>query len=162
MTHNHSVSTCARPANFVLTTSGSAIAITTVLLQLAGRIDGLAVRAPVPAGCMIAAAERPQHIGAIVSRGARPDLVMEALPRLCAPTLLVVGGHDTSVREVNQKALYKLNFKTELTVVPGAIRLFAEPGALEQVAGLAREWFRAHLFDCTYEEDKYGRQTDKR
>jgi predicted alpha/beta-hydrolase family hydrolase len=92
-----------------------------------------------------AAAELVDDIGAVVSRGGRPDLAMEALDRLRAPTLLIVGGRDESVLELNQQAYGLINAEKELAVVPGATHLFEEPGALEEVARLAAEWFGRHL-----------------
>ena len=94
---------------------------------------------------LVAATERPQAVGAIVSRGGRPDLAGPALPRVQAPTLLIVGGNDTPVIRMNQEALAQLRVEAKLEIVPGATHLFEEPGALEVVARLAGEWFRRHL-----------------
>jgi putative phosphoribosyl transferase len=94
---------------------------------------------------LVAAAERPQVVGAIVSRGGRPDLAGSALLRVRAPTLLIVGGQDTQVLELNQQASGKLVAPHRIEVVPGATHLFEEPGALEQVARLATAWFVEHL-----------------
>lgn len=94
---------------------------------------------------LVAAAERPDVVGAIVSRGGRPDLAGPALPRVKAPTLLIVGGHDFPVITINQDALGKLRVEKELAIVPRATHLFEEPGALEKVAQLAANWFISHL-----------------
>ncbi len=96
------------------------------------------------AAAIVAAAERPQ-VGAVVSRGGRPDLAGEALTRLRAPTLLIVGGDDAAVLELNRSAFDDLICTKELKSVPGASHLFEEPGALDAVAQMAREWFRIHL-----------------
>ena len=97
------------------------------------------------AAALIAAAERPETIGAVVSRGGRPDLAGAALRRLRAPTLLIVGADDTMVLELNESALRQISGPKHLEVVPGASHLFEEPGALERVAHLAAAWFERHL-----------------
>lgn len=97
------------------------------------------------AAALAAAIERPDVIGAIVSRGGRPDLAGPALPLVQAPTLLIVGGHDFPVIEMNKAALAKLRARKQLVIVPGATHLFEEPGALEEVARLASDWFVRHL-----------------
>ena len=97
------------------------------------------------AAALVAAVYRPHAVHAIVSRGGRPDLAGPALPRVRAPTLLIVGGNDTEVLELNKWALARLRCEKELVVVPGATHLFEEPGALDQVARLAAEWFVRHL-----------------
>ena len=97
------------------------------------------------AAALIAAAARPGRVKAVVSRGGRPDLAGEALPRVRAPTLLVVGGEDTAVIAMNRDAAGRLRCDHQLTLVPGATHLFEEPGALEQVARLAEGWIRLHL-----------------
>lgn len=99
------------------------------------------------AAALVAAARHPQGVGAIVSRGGRPDLAGEALPSVQAPTLLLVGGEDHVVLELNRQALEALpeGLIKRLQVVPGATHLFEEPGALEQVARHARNWFELHL-----------------
>jgi putative phosphoribosyl transferase len=97
------------------------------------------------AAALIAAAERPERVGAVVSRGGRPDLAGEALRRVTAPTLLIVGGDDREVVRLNQQALAALPGLVQLEIVPGATHLFEEPGALERVAVLARDWFLLHL-----------------
>lgn len=94
---------------------------------------------------LVAAAERPDAVGAIVSRGGRPDLAGPALARVRAPTLLIVGGHDYPVIKMNRDALAQLRVEAQLEVVPGAGHLFEEPGKLEVVAGLARQWFERYL-----------------
>lgn len=94
---------------------------------------------------LVAAAERPDAVGAIVSRGGRPDLAGPALARVRAPTLLIVGGHDYPVIKMNRDALAQLRVEAQLEVVPGAGHLFEEPGTLEVVAGLARQWFERYL-----------------
>ncbi len=97
------------------------------------------------AAALAAAVERPAVIGAIVSRGGRPDLAAAALPEVRAPTLLIVGGDDHPVLEWNRQALQRLRVEGRLSVVPGATHLFEEPGALEEVARLSADWFRRHL-----------------
>ena len=97
------------------------------------------------AAALVAAAERPRVVGAIVSRGGRPDLAGPALARVQAPTLLIVGGDDTPVIELNRQAFTQLRGEKRLAIIPGATHLFEEPGALEQVAWLAREWLERYL-----------------
>jgi dienelactone hydrolase len=97
------------------------------------------------AAALVAATERPGVIGAIVSRGGRPDLAGPFLPRVQAPTLLIVGGNDVPVIQMNREALARLRVEAKLAIVPGATHLFEEPGALEVVARMAREWFLRHL-----------------
>jgi putative phosphoribosyl transferase len=94
---------------------------------------------------LVAAAERPQVVHAVVSRGGRPDLAGAALPRVLAPTLLIVGERDTPVIEMNEAALARLECVKRLEIVPGATHLFEEPGTLEEVARLARGWFERYL-----------------
>jgi dienelactone hydrolase len=94
---------------------------------------------------LVAAAERPDEVAAIVSRGGRPDLAGEALSRVKAPTLLIVGGADMPVIGMNEEAMAQLRAPTRLAIVPGATHLFEEKGALEQVARLARDWFLRYL-----------------
>lgn len=94
---------------------------------------------------LVAAAERPEAVGAVVSRGGRPDLAGAALARVQAPTLLIVGGRDYPVIEMNREALAQMRCEKELVIVPGATHLFEEPGALEEVARLAADWFTRHL-----------------
>ena len=97
------------------------------------------------AAALVAAAERPDTVRAVVSRGGRPDLAGEALPRVRAPTLLVVGGRDEVVIDLNREAMERMQAPVELEIVPGATHLFEEPGALERVAELARDWFVRYL-----------------
>jgi putative phosphoribosyl transferase len=97
------------------------------------------------AAALVAAAARPGRIGAVVSRGGRPDLAGEHLASVEAPTLLIVGGADEHVLALNRRSLERLACEKRLEVVPGATHLFEEPGALEQVADLARAWLLQHL-----------------
>ena len=97
------------------------------------------------AAALIAAAERPGKVGAVVSRGGRPDLAAGPLARLRAPTLLIVGGADPVVLELNREALEEMPGPKRLVVIEGATHLFEEPGALEEVAQLAGDWFLEHL-----------------
>ncbi|MDR7554596.1 MAG: dienelactone hydrolase family protein [Armatimonadota bacterium] len=97
------------------------------------------------AAALVAAAQRPEDVAAIVSRGGRPDLAADVLDRVRAPTLLIVGGRDLAVLELNRQALAALQAESELAIVPGAGHLFEEPGALDEVARLAAGWFRRHL-----------------
>ena len=97
------------------------------------------------AAALVAAAQRPGDVAAVVSRGGRPDLADDALQRVRAPTLLIVGGEDDVVIELNEQAMERMSCQKNLVIVPGAGHLFEEPGALEQVAELAREWFARHL-----------------
>ncbi len=94
---------------------------------------------------LVAAAEIQQDVVAVVSRGGRPDLAAGALPKVQAPTLLIVGGNDDVVIELNEQARDRMSCEVKLEIVPGATHLFEEPGALEQVAKLASDWFVAHL-----------------
>jgi len=94
---------------------------------------------------LVAAAEIPQDVSAIVSRGGRPDLAGCALPKVQAPTLLIVGGNDDVVIELNEMARDRMRCDVKLEIVPGATHLFEEPGALEKVAKLASDWFVHHL-----------------
>jgi dienelactone hydrolase len=94
---------------------------------------------------LIAAAESPELVGAVVSRGGRPDLAGPLLREVRAPTLLIVGGADPVVLELNQDAYRQLRCEKRLEVVRGATHLFEEPGTLDQVARLAQEWFSTHL-----------------
>jgi dienelactone hydrolase len=94
---------------------------------------------------LVAAAERPQDIGAVVSRGGRPDLAGEALPKVQVPTLLIVGGDDDIVIELNEQARDRMRCEVKLEIIPGATHLFEEPGALERVAQLASDWFVNHI-----------------
>ncbi len=121
--------------------------------RVVGAIDWLA--GDLPLGCfgastgaaaaLIAAAERPDRVRAVVSRGGRPDLAGDALGRATAATLLIVGGRDLEVLRLNRQAQSALAGESSLEVVPGAGHLFEEPGALERVAALACDWFAQHL-----------------
>ncbi len=91
---------------------------------------------------LVAAAERPERVGAVVSRGGRPDLAGAALPRVQSPTLLIVGGNDAPVIAMNEQAMLQLHAEKQLAIVPGATHLFEEPGTLEEVA---RDWFLRYL-----------------
>jgi pimeloyl-ACP methyl ester carboxylesterase len=97
------------------------------------------------AAALVAAAKQPESIGAIVSRGGRPDLAADYLPGVKAPTLLIVGGDDEPVIEMNREALALLRCEKRLDIVPGATHLFAEAGTLEEVARLAADWFQQYL-----------------
>jgi len=111
--------------------------------------------APLPIGCfgastgaaaaLMAAAARPARVRAVISRGGRPDLADDVLPRVEAPTLLIVGGHDEPVIELNEAARRRLRAPAQTVIVPGATHLFEEPGALDQVARLALEWCQLYL-----------------
>jgi putative phosphoribosyl transferase len=94
---------------------------------------------------LVAAACQPKMISAVVSRGGRPDLAGDYLPLVKAPTLLIVGGNDDVVLQLNEQAMARLECLKKLVVVPGATHLFEEPGTLERVAELARDWFDEHL-----------------
>jgi pimeloyl-ACP methyl ester carboxylesterase len=95
---------------------------------------------------LVAAARRPERVAAVVSRGGRPDLAADDLPNVQPPTLLIVGGADGPVIGLNRQALDRLGSKEKgLHIVPGATHLFEEPGALEEVARLAADWFSRHL-----------------
>ena len=97
------------------------------------------------AAALVAAARLQKGIHAIVSRGGRPDMAGPLLDQVRAPTLLIVGGADTGVLELNRQALEQLRCEKRLEIVPGATHLFEEPGALDQVIDLARQWFKQHL-----------------
>jgi pimeloyl-ACP methyl ester carboxylesterase len=97
------------------------------------------------AAAIAAAASRPKDVQAVVSRGGRPDLAKDALERIEAPTLLVVGGEDRDVLDLNESARQAMRCKTALTVVPGASHLFEEPGALDQALAAAGDWFEQHV-----------------
>jgi pimeloyl-ACP methyl ester carboxylesterase len=94
---------------------------------------------------LIAAARQPDHVAAVVSRGGRPDLAGSALPDVKAPTLLIVGGEDDIVIDLNQRAMSMMTGAADLQIVPGASHLFEEPGALPRVAQLAGQWFNRYL-----------------
>jgi pimeloyl-ACP methyl ester carboxylesterase len=97
------------------------------------------------AAALVAAARLGGRIGAVVSRGGRPDLAGEALDQICTPTLLIVGGADVGVIELNEEALARLRGPKALEIVPGASHLFPEPGALDAVVDHAARWFTCHL-----------------
>ncbi len=97
------------------------------------------------AAALVAASQLKTRVGAVVSRGGRPDLAADALDQVTAPTLLVVGGFDDVVIELNQQAYARLRAEKALKIVPGATHLFPEPGALERVMALAGDWFETHL-----------------
>ncbi|MGE5138273.1 MAG: dienelactone hydrolase family protein [Rudaea sp.] len=97
------------------------------------------------AAALVSAAERPDLVDAVVSRGGRPDLADAALEQVQAPTLLIVGGADDVVIELNREAFARLKCEKQLEIVPGATHLFEEPGTLEEVGRLAADWFSRHL-----------------
>lgn len=114
-----------------------------------GRTKGLGVglfgASTGAAAALITAAERPGNVEAVVSRGGRPDLAGEALAGVRCPTLLLVGGLDHPVIEMNRDALARMRCPKEMLIIPGATHLFEEPGTLEEVAALAVHWFKEHL-----------------
>ena len=97
------------------------------------------------AAALIAAAKLPNDVAAVVSRGGRPDLAADYLPRVVAPTLLLVGGLDTVVIELNRQAMEQMSAEKKLIIIPGATHLFEEPGKLEEVAKLSTDWFLRYL-----------------
>ena len=97
------------------------------------------------AAALMAAVDAPQNVDAVVSRGGRPDLAGKALPKVKAPTLLIVGGNDDIVIELNEQARDKMRCEVKLEIIPGATHLFEEPGALEKVAKIASDWFLLHF-----------------
>jgi len=97
------------------------------------------------AAALVAAVDVPQDVGAVVSRGGRPDLAGDVLPKAQAPTLLVVGANDDIVIELNEQARDKMRCEVKLEIIPGATHLFEEPGTLEKVAKLASDWFVHHI-----------------
>ncbi len=105
------------------------------------------------AAAALVAAARDPSIKAVVSRGGRPDLALKVLHRVKAPTLLIVGGDDSPVIEMNQEALERLRCEKAMKIVPGATHLFEEPGTLEEVVRLARDWFAKHLINEAAEQD---------
>src|SRR5256886_11978683 len=94
---------------------------------------------------LVAAAEIPKDVGAVVSRGGRPDLAGDALPKVQAPTLLIVGGNDDIVIELDEQARDRMRCEVKLEIIPGATHLFEEPGTLKKVAKLASDWFVRHI-----------------
>lgn len=113
--------------------------------ELRGRRIGVFGASTGAAAALVAAADRPAQIAAVVSRGGRPDLAADHLAQVAAPTLLIVGGADLEVLDLNRSALRALQCSKRLEVVPGATHLFEEPGALNSVAELAAAWFVNHL-----------------
>jgi len=103
---------------------------------------------------LVAAALEPATVRAVVSRGGRPDLAARYLPAVQAPTLLIVGGNDDVVIELNEQALRRLRCPKHLVVIPGATHLFEEPGALEEVSRLAKDWFVQHLTTTVMDDRK--------
>jgi len=97
------------------------------------------------AAALVAAGDRPEHVRAVVSRGGRPDLAGHALPRVHAPTLLIVGEHDKQVIQLNREAARRMPIEPRIEIIPGATHLFEEPGTLQRAAELARGWFAEHL-----------------
>jgi len=97
------------------------------------------------AAALIAAANEPEAVRAVVSRGGRPDLAASTIPAAQAPTLLIVGGDDHAVVDLNRGVLELFTVEASLEIIPGATHLFSEPGALDRVADLAAAWFRGHL-----------------
>ena len=97
------------------------------------------------AAALVTAADRPSDVKAVVSRGGRPDLAIDALERVQAPTLLIVGGEDVAVVQLNRRAMARMHCLHELKIIPGATHLFEERGALEEVAALATDWFLRFL-----------------
>jgi pimeloyl-ACP methyl ester carboxylesterase len=132
---------------------------------IAGRADtrdlpvGLFGASTGAAAALIAAGERPERVGAVVSRGGRPDLAIPALGRVRAPTLLIVGGLDGPVIGMNREAAALLRAEHRIEIVPGATHLFEEPGKLEEVARLARDWFQRHLAAVKRETQNVKRKT---
>jgi dienelactone hydrolase len=114
------------------------------------------------AAALIAAAERADIVRAVVSRGGRPDLAGDALARVHAPTLLIVGGKDEVVIQLNKAALQQLRTEKRLEIVPGATHLFEEPGTLEEVARLARDWFLRYLPPTESRPASHGAETSRR
>ena len=109
------------------------------------------------AAALVAAAVRPDVVSAVGSRGGRPDLAGAALMHVRAPTLLIVGGNDGQVIQLNRAALAELRCEKQLMIVPGATHLFEEPGALDEVARLARDWFHRHLIPVVRHATGVGR-----
>jgi putative phosphoribosyl transferase len=113
--------------------------------ETAGLPTGLFGASTGGGAALVAAAESPSLIRAVVSRGGRPDLAGDALPHVVAPTLLIVGSLDTPVIAMNRSAYAQMRCEREITIVDGASHLFEEEGTLEEVARLARDWFRRYL-----------------
>jgi dienelactone hydrolase len=113
--------------------------------ELSDRTIGLFGASTGAAAALVAAARAPEDVAAVVSRGGRPDLAGAVLAEVKAPTLLVVGGADYVVIELNEQAARALRCEQRMAIVPGATHLFEEPGTLDQVVDLAADWFEAHL-----------------
>jgi dienelactone hydrolase len=111
------------------------------------------------AAALVGAAKRPEVVHAVVSRGGRPDLASAVLPYVKAPTLLIVGGNDLSVLEMNREALAQLQAEKQLAIIPGATHLFEQPGTLEEAARLASQWFERHLTRMPQPKNTWLRQT---
>jgi len=128
---------------------GTRVAATLDWLAPRGDVAGLRIglfgASTGAAAALQAAAERPGRVGAVVSRGGRPDLAGDCLARVDAPTLLIVGGFDTEVLKLNRAALRTMRCPKRLEIVPGASHLFEEPGTLDAAAHLAGAWFETHL-----------------
>src|SRR5688572_17628198 len=148
-TEEESVDRFTRHHRFDISLLASRLIDATRWLKTYGALDGISIgyfgASTGAAAALVAAAELGREISAVVSRGGRPDLAGEALGRVTAPTLLVVGGSDEPVIEMNKEAQKQLRSETRLEIVPGATHLFEEPGALDEVARLAKGWFVAHL-----------------
>jgi putative phosphoribosyl transferase len=112
-------------------------------------VDGLSIgyfgASTGAAAALVAAAEHPDRLTAVVSRGGRPDLAGSALPKVRVPTLLIVGGYDDVVIDLNRQAMARMTCPTELEIVPGATHLFEEPGCLDHVVALTIDWFARHV-----------------
>jgi dienelactone hydrolase len=125
--------------------------LTGVVDWLHGQPDAAALRIGLfgastgAAAALITAADRPEQVAAVVSRGGRPDLAGNALPRVTAPTLLIVGSLDEAVLQMNRDAMAQMRNHPALEIVEGASHLFEEEGALAEVADLAADWFGTHL-----------------
>jgi len=125
-----------------------------------GRLRGLPVGyfgASTGAGAALLAAARQPETAAVVSRGGRPDLALDALPQVRAPSLLIVGGHDAAVLELNRAAAQRMRAEVELAIIPEAGHLFEEPGALDEVIVLARDWFLVHFAGASDPEARHDR-----
>jgi dienelactone hydrolase len=130
----------------LLATRLVAVADWTVTHEVAGSVDvGIFGASTGAAAALTAAVLMPETVAAVVSRGGRPDLAGGSLRSVRQPTLLIVGGNDPVVIELNRRAMGLMSGEVSLEIVPGASHLFEEPGALERVARLARDWFVRHL-----------------
>ena len=124
---------------------GDAISWSEGVVEVSGLPIGLFGASTGAGAALAAAAARPDRVGAVVSRGGRPDLAAEALPHVRAPTLLIVGGRDVEVLRLNEAAWQRIDCPAEIAVIEGATHLFDEPGALDEVTQLAAAWFSEHL-----------------